>query len=271
MIPQKFPRNSGLMSLVFKPIGFSTGVAILLGNSSAFALNPSQVTTISPDLLSHNITLARDVVVDTKPQESQPTSATEASQAPRFTCQLINGQYTVMYHPQSQQNQSYPWATPSSLGGGWSAERRCNEISRRLEFYRPDGLLEMRNAVENNYNIVCVTTQKDSSCRIVLTVPPGKDPEVTRDLVFQNLTVADRGEQTEAVNTFVDRDQNSQLLNQVVNEGLSALGIGNNAVRRSRSINLRPFLDQADGGTATRLRRDMPTRPNPRLNPDRFR
>ena len=26
-----------------------------------------------------------------------------------------------------------------------------------MEFYRPDGLLEMRTAVENNYNIVCVT------------------------------------------------------------------------------------------------------------------
>lgn len=271
MMPQQFSRNSGLMSLVLHRVSLSAGVAILLGTNSAFALNPSQAPAISQSQLSHNITLARDVVVDTKPQESKPAAETEASQKPRFTCQPINGQYTVMYHPESQQNQAYPWATPRALGGGWSAQRRCNEISQRLEFYRPDGLLEMRNAVENNYNIVCVTTQKDSSCRIVLTVPPGQDPEVTRDLVFQNLTVADRGEQTEAANTFAQGDRNSQLIDQVVNEGLSVLGIGNNAVRRSGSINLRPFLDPADGGTATRLRRGIPARPNPRLNPDRFR
>jgi hypothetical protein len=107
-----------------------------------------------------------------------------------------------MYHPESQPNQGYPWATPGTLGGGWTPELRCNEISRRLELYRPDGLVEMRNAVENNYNTVCVTTQKNPSCRIVLTVPPGQDPELTRNRVFQNLTVADTGERTDAVNTF---------------------------------------------------------------------
>jgi hypothetical protein len=175
-----------------------------------------------------------------------------------------------MYYPESQPGQSYTWATPSALGGGWTPEKRCNEISRRLELYRPDGLLEMQTAVENNYNIVCVTTQKDPSCRIVLTVPPGQDPQVTRDRVFQNLTVADSGQQTEAVNTFVGGQRNSQLLDQVVNQGLSVLGIGNNSVKRS-NINLRPFLDAADGGTATQLYRSAPARANPRLNPDRFR
>jgi len=177
----------------------------------------------------------------------------------------------VMYHPESQKGQAYPWATPGRLGGGWTSEKRCNEISRRLELYRPDGLLEMRNAVENNYNTVCVTTQKDSSCRIVLTVPPGQDPELTRNRVFQNLTVADKGEQTNAVNTYVEGERGSQLIERVVNEGLSAIGVGNNSVRRSDSINLRPFLDPIDGGTGTMLRRGIQAQPNPRLNPDRFR
>jgi hypothetical protein len=176
-----------------------------------------------------------------------------------------------MYYPESQPGQSYTWATPSALGGGWSPERRCNEISRRLEFYRPDGLVEMRTAVENNYNIVCVTTQKEPTCRIVLTVPPGQDPQVTRDRVFQNLTIADSGKVTEAVNTFVDGDRSSQLLNQVLKQGLSSLGIGNNSIRTSGNINLRPFLDPSDGGTGTQLRRGIQARPNPRLDPDRFR
>jgi hypothetical protein len=267
MTPQKLARNLSLMSLISKSVGLSAGIALLLASGSAFALNKNQAAATSQPQMSQHTILAQGVEEKTQPQESQPDSEIQSSQQPRFTCEQVNGQYTVMYHPESQPNQAYPWATPNALGGGWTPERRCNEISRRLELYRPDGLVEMRNAVENNYNTVCVTTQKNSSCRIVLTVPPGQDPEVTRDRVFQNLTIADSGERTDAVNTFVAGDRSSQLLNQA----LSALGIGNNPVRHSNSINLRPFLDRADGGTASKLIRGIQARPNPRLNPDRFR
>lgn len=271
MMPQRFARNSGLVSLVFKSVGLSASIAILLASSNALAFNKNQKpTTTQPQVYSETL-IAKDVVVETQPQESQPDSETEPSQESRFTCEQQNGQYMVMYHPESQPGKAYPWATPSTLGGGWTAEKRCYEISRRLELYRPDGLMEMRNAVENNYNIVCVTTQKDSSCRIVLTVPPDQDPELTRNRVFQNLTIADSGEQTDAVNTFVDGNRNSQLLDRIVNQGLSALGLNNNSAKRSGNINLRPFLDPADGGTGSMLRRTTQVRPNPRLNPERFR
>jgi hypothetical protein len=273
MMPQQFARNLTFTSLVFKSVGLSTGVAILLTSISAFAFNQNQASGTSQPQLSQNTILAKDIEEDTQPQEdaNKPDSEIKSSQAARFTCERVDGQYTVMYHPESQPGKAYPWATPGALGGGWTPELRCNEISRRLERYRPDGLLEMRNAVENNYNTICVTTQKDSSCRIVLTVPPGQDPELTRDRVFQNLTIADKGDQTNAVNTFVSGERNSQLLDRVLNQGLSALGIDQNSVRPSGNINLRPFLDRADGGTGTMLRRDIQGKPNPRLNPDRFR
>jgi hypothetical protein len=269
MTPQRLDWKSGLISLVLKNVGVSTGVAILLASSSAFAWNNNQTPATSQSQQDRNTPIAADVQVETSPQGSKPAS--ETSNQPRFSCQFLNGQYTVMYSPESQPGQSYAWATPSTLGGGWTEERRCNEITRRLEFYRPDGLLEMQTSVENNYNIVCVTTQKEPACRIVLTVPPGQDPQSTRDRVFENLTIADGGQDTEAVNTFVGGDSNSQLLNQVLNQGLSSLGIGNSSIRRSGNINLRPFLDPGDGGTGTKLRRGMPTRPNPRLNPEGFR
>ncbi len=268
MTLQQLDCHSRLMSFVVKSFSLSAGVASLLASSGALALNPNQYSATLQHQLSHDITLAQDVEVETESEDSEPKA--ENDDEPRFTCQFLNGEYTVMYHPESQPSQGYAWATPSTLGGGWTPERRCNEISRRLEFYRPDGLLEMRTAVENNYNTVCVTTQRDSTCRIVLTVPPGQDPEVTRDRVFENLTVADSGQATDAVTTFVGEDSGSQLLDQVLNEGLSALGIDNSLTRRSGNINLRPFLDPADGGTGTQLRRGI-QRPNPRLNPNRFR
>lgn len=177
----------------------------------------------------------------------------------RFSCQQQNGEYTVMYAPESQPGQLYPWATPTLLGGGWTPERRCAEISRRLEQYRPDGLLQLQTGVENGYNTVCVTTQQVSSCRIVLTVPPGQDPLATRDRVFENIAVADSGQTTDAVTTF--SEGSDDILGQIGN----VLGIpGSDRSRRpAASINLRPFLDRADGGTGTQLR--------PSLNPNRFR
>lgn len=191
----------------------------------------------------------------------------EADTAPRFTCQVQDGQYTVMYAPTSQPGQVYPWAVPQDLGSAWPAERRCAEISARLERYRPDGLLALETSVENGYNIVCVTTEATPGCRIVFTVPPGQDPMLTRDRVFDNLAVADRGDQTQGVTTFTGG--NSDVLGQIGNIlGLPSAS-GGNLPSRSQGINLKPFLDSTDGGTGARLSGGGPAgRP---LNPDAFR
>ncbi len=85
----------------------------------------------------------------------------------RFFCQSYNGQYTVMYQPQSQPGQYFAWAAPAALGGGWDPLRRCETIASRLEIYRPDGLQELQTGVQNNENVVCVTTEADPSCRLV--------------------------------------------------------------------------------------------------------
>lgn len=277
---------------ILKCLSLSVGVALLLGNTSAMAslqqvpLKP-QSPSYSVDVAQVNPSSAPPVVVDTVPTgtstnrtstgtsrpvtlpsgtltggSSNPTSVVGA----RFSCESLNGQYTVMYQPESQPDQYFPWATPATLGDGWTSERRCNEISQRLESYRPDGLIELRTDVENSYNTVCVTTENDPSCRIVFTVPPGQNPTSTRDRVFQNLTVADSGQETTAVNTYKGRQGN---VDQLLNMGRSVLG-GRNPQVASESINLRPFLDKTDGGTGTRLSGGVPKQTN-RLNPGSFR
>ncbi|MEH2447904.1 MAG: COP23 domain-containing protein [Nostoc sp.] len=246
----------------------SLGLSLCLGNSAAMAQYDSTGEGVVVPTVPSGGTSA-PVPIDTStgiPPSSDGTT--------RFTCQTYNGQYTVMYQPQSQSGQFFPWAAPAALGGGWDAQRRCTAIASRLELYRPDGLQELQTAVENNENIVCVTTEANPTCRIVLTVPPGKDPYVIRNSVFQNLTTADSGQQTIAVNTYGDRSSGG---NELYNLGRTLLGSGNNRVSSSRSgINLKPFLDRKDGGTGNNLRRGVPIRrqsqPNgARLNPQNFR
>jgi len=202
--------------------------------------------------------------------EPEPTPTPTATD-PRFTCQVHNGQHTVMYLPQSQPGEAYPWAIPEDMGSAWPAERRCNEISRRLESYRPDGLVEMLTAVENGYNTVCVTTEAVPACRIVFTVPRGQDPVATRDRVFENLALADQGQSTQGVNTFTD-DTDSGLRPETLLESLgSILGNGDSRPQRpSGGINLKPFLDEADSGTGEQLRGGTNSS-GPTLNPDNFR
>ncbi|MDS1344740.1 COP23 domain-containing protein [Planktothrix agardhii] len=161
----------------------------------------------------------------------------------RFRCEVIGGQYTVMYYPVSQPNQGYAWAVPSNMGGGWTPERRCGEISRRLESYRPDGLAEISTAIENGYNTLCATTEDIPQCRIVLTVPPGEDPLFVRDRIFQNLVIADSGQSTQGVLTLIDEKSTGDIIR-------GALGRPRTL---STGIPLRQFLDPTDGGTGSRL------------------
>lgn len=231
-------------------VGFTSFLVLVLtlnaGSSLATSSQPSQTVSQLPEVSREN-----------------PDTSRDESEKSRFSCQLDDERYTVMYHPQSQSDRAYPWATPTELGGGWTAERRCNEIARRLEFYRSDGLIELGTGVENGYNTVCVTTQADARCRIVLTVPPGQDPQQTRDLVFENIATADSGQSTAAVNTLDGNGNELDLLEGVLGVELpTAIPNG---------INLRPFLDPADGGTGEMLRDDGSASPNPRLNPENFR
>ncbi|WP_024547163.1 COP23 domain-containing protein [Picosynechococcus sp. NKBG15041c] len=221
-----------------------------------------------------------DIVVDTDPNASG-TSGTVVNNPGdrRFVCQYNQGQYTVMYQPESRQGEMYSWAVPRAMGGGWSADRRCEEIARRLEMYRDDGLVELTTSRENGYDIVCVNTERNPTCQIVFTVPQGQNAIATRNQVFENLLNADSGLQTQGVNTFLGTGSSlNSLLGQL--QGL----LGGDSPRPvaqsnlSDGISLKPFLDPSDGGTGEYLTQNRGTTTSPnstnnglRLNTDALR
>ena len=229
-------------------------------------------TVVSASVLALGVALGPTLSVDL----AMANDGTEAPEpvSSRFTCELQDGDYTVMYRPKSEPGQAYPWAVPTEMGGGWTRERRCETISARLEEYRPDGLVELRTDVENGYDTVCATTEENlDDCRIVFTVPPGQDPLATRDAVFSNITLADAGTDTSAVNTFVGgtRLPETDLLGvgDVNDEIFGAVGeiLGGRSTRpTSSAIYLKPYLDSSDGGTGLYL-----DQTGQQLNPENFR
>lgn len=244
------------------PIRF--GAALLAGlSATAFiTASPTRAQTSEP-------------LPDVEPSAEPTTESSDIPTDVRFQCQLLDGEYTVMYLPENQPESAYPWATPRAMGGGWTAENRCFTISERLEAYRPEGLAELRTGTENGYDTVCATTEQfPSLCKIVFTVPPGQNPTITRDRVFENLALADGGNNTTIVNTYAASDDGGLLsqLGDVINN--FPLPGGSSPVASpvdfgSDSINLKPFLAPADGGTGTALK--APVSSSRSLNPENFR
>ncbi|BAZ37753.1 hypothetical protein NIES4101_36760 [Calothrix sp. NIES-4101] len=250
--------------LLFASLGFS-----LLGNSVAQAQYRGDNDVVVPTTSNGGST---DSTISSG--NRYPSGGSTADSNARFFCQQQNGQYTVMYQPQSQLGKGFAWANPRSMGGGWDMARRCNTIAQRLESYRRDGLLELQTGIENGQNIVCVTTEANPACRIVFTVPPEKDPYFVRNSVFQNLAAADNGEQTYGVNTYTSRTRGGDAVEQIYN---TVTGRNNRSSAKS-PISLKPFLDKADRGTGTQLKNGVSINRQPaknqagvRLNPGKFR
>ncbi len=241
---------------------------------------------VDPDAIESDEALGPDESNETEAStESESTTATTPEDE-RFFCQFSGDQYSVMYNPESRPGEAFPWAIPQELGGGWTPELRCLEIAKRLEEYRPDGLQELQTSTENGYNTVCVTTENNGRCRLVFTVPPGQDPLQTRDSVFENLTTADSGQQTQGVTTFADGGQTSignvgsgdGTIDELVNLGVSILsGKGKGRQASSSGIQLKPYLDASDGGTGVALTDGVPVTRKAapsqgrRLQPNQFR
>jgi hypothetical protein len=225
-----------------------------------------QLQVLSLAMLASLVAAGSAIAQSTVYGPSAPKTSVPSNGQARFMCEYVNSQYTVTYHPVDRPGQYYPWAVPGNMGGGWSATKRCNEIARRLELYRRDGLKDLRTELKNQYNTVCVTTERSDECQLVFTVPPGKDAIATRDSVFRNLTMADSGRTTTGVNTFTSTGGGMDILGDLMPKGgFSGNIIGNPttttapAFQNRDSIDLRPFLSTSDGGTGAQLN-SMPSK-----------
>ena len=101
----------------------------------------------------------------------------------RFSCELRRdterGEYvwTVMY---DDGNKKQPWlGMVIPMGGVWTPERRCQEIEKRLESFREDGLVSLGYRDDPNtpqQQVLCVKTKlSGESCPLLMTLDVGTD------------------------------------------------------------------------------------------------
>ncbi|MGD1703820.1 COP23 domain-containing protein [Dapis sp. BLCC M229] len=101
----------------------------------------------------------------------------------RFSCELRQDTnkgkevWTVMY---DNDKKKQPWlGMVIPMGGGWSPERRCQEIERRLENFREDGLVSLGYRDDPDtpqQQVLCVKTKSSGeNCPLLMTLDVGMD------------------------------------------------------------------------------------------------
>lgn len=102
----------------------------------------------------------------------------------RFSCNLEpdadrGGEvWTVKY--QIKEKKSEPWLKiVTSFGDEWTESVRCDEIARRLEMFRQDGLMKIFSRKDINtpgQEVICAQTKvSGESCPLLITLKPGVD------------------------------------------------------------------------------------------------
>jgi len=115
----------------------------------------------------------------------------------RFSCDLqpdtVKGGeiWTVMYR---NEQGTKPWLKMvTTLGGNWTPVERCQEIARKLELYRQDGLTKLTYrsdpATPSQYVICAYTKLSGSACPLLITLKPEADPYET----LREMTAALKG------------------------------------------------------------------------------
>ena len=105
--------------------------------------------------------------------------------------------WTVMYSKNSKLN---PWLKMvRSMGNGWDTSKRCQEIAKKMDTYRQDGLMALEyrkdDAVPGQYVICAKTKISGEACSLVLTLMPTDDPYLEQRKVLGALMGGDAVEQ----------------------------------------------------------------------------
>lgn len=117
------------------------------------------------------------VLVGTQSTQGQPPPGQSG-----FWCAMSSGAPATLY--QNRQGAVEPWiywTSDAFSGSGYTPERRCQEVSSRLETYRRNRQLQFITVGRmNNQNVICTASQVNGRCeKLIYTLKAGQDPIAT--------------------------------------------------------------------------------------------
>lgn len=113
--------------------------------------------------------------------------ATEASPRRVFECRNISGApTTVLINSKGEERQMIRWV--SNVIPGYPPERRCPEVTGRMNVHFSGGSQYVTYGRMNNENVICITDEQGNDCLpngLVYTLKRGQDPKTTLEDLFQ--------------------------------------------------------------------------------------
>jgi len=106
----------------------------------------------------------------------------EAASASRFVCGSDGGVPTTEAITLDGRNVSViRWTSRVFAGSGWSAQRRCQEVSSRFEQFRQQGRLRfITTGRMRGQSVLCTALSSGGACDgLLYTLKPGQDPSAT--------------------------------------------------------------------------------------------
>ncbi|MFB2920503.1 COP23 domain-containing protein [Aerosakkonema funiforme] len=83
-----------------------------------------------------------------------------------FECKEFEGAWTTIAKTQQQQRQFIRWVSDFGARAGYTPERRCNEVTNRMNFYvRTKYPQYLTTGVQSDYPIICVTDREGNGCQ----------------------------------------------------------------------------------------------------------
>lgn len=113
----------------------------------------------------------------------------KAQQDTRFFCgEDANGEHTTYANRGKGNVPIVTWRSDFFGGSGWTAERRCNEVSARFQAFDESGRLEyLATGAVNRYPVICAASYLGGRCEdgnVLITLHPDASP----DTVLMELT-----------------------------------------------------------------------------------
>lgn len=126
-----------------------------------------------------------------------------------FTCSQVGGVPTTVVQTPKGNFSVIKWVSHYFANSGWTAEKRCSEVSARFQDYHAQGKLRyLTTGIKNGQNVVCVTQQDKGSCEgLLFTLKAGSNPGKTLERLLDIRKGASHQPLFETSKVYIDMEQ----------------------------------------------------------------